>query len=141
MKKLTSTYYSSGAFNSATLVLRLFFGILMMYHGYEKLVNFETARSHMPEFLGMSKSIVIILVIFAEFFCALFVVLGLFTRLSTIPIIILLCVILIKKYYVVTGSSQLTSNHLENVRLFLGGYLTILIIGPGKISVDSLTGK
>lgn len=135
MRKLTSTYYSSGAFNSATLVLRLFFGILMMYHGYEKLVNFETARSHMPEFLGMSKSIVIILVIFAEFFCALFVTIGLFTRLSTIPIIIVMCVALFKVHHShITGEGQLAG-------LFLAGFLAILILGPGKISVDSLTGK
>ena len=40
MRKLLSTKYSAGAFNAAILILRLSLGILMMKHGYDKLIHF-----------------------------------------------------------------------------------------------------
>jgi hypothetical protein len=35
MKKLLSTRYSAGAFNTAMLVLRIGVGVLMMHYGYD----------------------------------------------------------------------------------------------------------
>ena len=43
MRKLLSTKYSAGAFNTAMLLTRLAFGGIMMYHGYEKLIGFRMA--------------------------------------------------------------------------------------------------
>ena len=94
MKKLLSTHYSAGAFNFAILVLRLGVGILMMHHGYQKLTNFGGTVAYFPNFLGLSKSISLSLDIFAEFFCSMFLILGLFTRLAVIPIIIAMSVAL-----------------------------------------------
>src|SRR5215213_7814357 len=91
MKNLLSTKYSAGAFSTAMLLLRLVAGILMMNHGYDKLVHFDKTAEFMPHLFGMSSSITTALVIFAEFFCALFVVLGLFTRLACVPLIITMC--------------------------------------------------
>jgi uncharacterized membrane protein YphA (DoxX/SURF4 family) len=41
MKKLLSTHYNAFSFNAAMLVLRLAMGMLMMSHGYDKLVHFN----------------------------------------------------------------------------------------------------
>jgi putative oxidoreductase len=68
MKKLLSTKYSAGAFSTAMLVLRLGVGILMMMHGYDKLVHFGAKQNTFMNFLGMSSTVTLALVVFAEFF-------------------------------------------------------------------------
>lgn len=135
MKKLLSINYSAGAFNFAMLLLRLAAGILMMHHGYGKLVHFNETALQMPTFLGMSSTITTALVVFAEFFCSLFLILGLFTRLACIPLIITMSYALFKAH---KGEAF---GDGEMATLYLGVYLTLLIIGPGKISVDGMIGK
>jgi putative oxidoreductase len=135
MKKLLSTKYSDTSFTIAALLLRLGFGGLMVHHGYEKLVGFAS-RSHSfsdPLHIGSLPSLV--LVIFAEFFCAIFIVIGLFTRLACIPLIITMAVATF-----ISNHGQITGNG-EEAMLFLAGYLAILFIGPGKVSLDKLSGK
>jgi preprotein translocase subunit SecG len=72
MKKLLSTKYSAGAFNAAMLLLRLGAGILMMNHGYDKLIHFGSKQSSFMNFLGMGSTVSLSMVIFAEFFCFCF---------------------------------------------------------------------
>jgi putative oxidoreductase len=135
MRKLLSTKYSAGAFNTAMLVLRLGIGILMMMHGYDKLVHFSIYQHDFTNFLGIGSTMSLALAVFAEFFCSLFIILGLFTRLAAIPLIITMCVIIFK---VNDGHVFIKS---ENAPLYLISYLVLLLLGPGKISVDSMTGK
>ena len=135
MKKLLTTHYSAGAFNFAMLVLRITLGILMMNHGYDKLVNFTETAKNMPSLFGMGSTITTALVVFAEFFCSLFIILGLFTRLACIPLLITMGYALFKAHHGdVFGDGEMAS-------LYLGAYLTLLIIGPGKVSVDGMIGK
>ncbi len=135
MGKLTSTSYTTGAFNAGTLILRLGMGGLMMKHGYQKLMHFAEYKGQFMNFLGLGQSVSLSLAIFAEFFCALFILIGLFTRLATIPVIIVMCVALFKAH----NSDFLGEG--EMATLYLSGYLTLLFIGPGKISVDGMMGK
>jgi len=135
MKKLLSAKYSAGSVSAAMLLIRLGAGILMMWHGYDKLIHFSTYQDQFINFLGLGKTLSLALVVFAEFFCSLFLMLGLFTRLATIPLIITMCVVLFKiNHGEVFGKA-------ESVPLFLICFLTLLIIGPGRVSVDSLIGK
>ncbi len=135
MKKLISTNYSAGAFNAAMLLLRLASGLLMMMHGYDKLVHFADYKSKFMNFLGLGSTTSLLLVIFAEFFCALFIVLGLFTRLAAIPLIIAMGVALFSAHKGdFFGEGEMAS-------IYLGAYLCLLLVGPGKISVDGMTGK
>jgi putative oxidoreductase len=135
MRKIMSTYYSAGAFNGAMLLHRLVFGILMMANGYNKLVHYNSMKKDFMNFMGLGSSISLLLVIFAEFFCALFITLGLFTRLTVIPLIICMAVALIKAHDMdILGEGS-------GATLYLGAYLVLLIVGPGKISVDGLAGK
>ncbi len=133
MKKLFSTSYTAGAFNAGILLLRLGMGGLMMKHGYDKLVHFAQYKTQFMNFLGLGQGTSLALVIFAEFFCALFILIGLFTRLATIPVIVVMCVALFKAH----NSDVLGEG--EMATLFLSGYLALLFVGPGKISVDGIT--
>jgi putative oxidoreductase len=135
MKKLMSTGYSAGAFNFAMLLLRFGVGILMMNHGYDKLVHFAEKKKDFVNLLGLGQTVSLSLVVFAEFFCSLFLILGLFTRLSVIPLIVTMCVALFHTHKGdIFGDGQAAA-------LYLSIYITLLIVGPGKISVDGMTGK
>lgn len=135
MKKLLSTKYSAGAFNTAMLFLRLGAGILMMSHGYDKLVHFGSRHNSFLNFLGIGSTFSFSLVIFAEFFCSLFLILGLFTRLATLPLIITMSIALFKMHNAeIFGKGEV-------VTLYLACYVVLLLLGPGKVSVDGMTGK
>jgi putative oxidoreductase len=135
MRKLLSTKYSAGAFNAAMLLLRLGLGILMMHTGYNKLTHFSEYQDKFMNFLGMGSTMSLALVVFAEFFCSMFLILGLFTRFAAIPLIITMCVALFKAHNAeFFGDGQVAA-------LFLTGYLVLLFVGPGRVSVDSMIGK
>ncbi len=135
MRKLFSAKYSAGAFNTATLLLRLGVGILMIMHGYDKLKNFSTLEPKFMNFLGMGTSLSLALLIFAEFFCSMFIILGLFTRLATIPLIIATCVM------VFIAHKGLVFGEAQTAALYLMSYVVLLLLGPGRVSVDSMIGK
>jgi putative oxidoreductase len=135
MRKLLSTKYSAGAFNTAMLILRLGLGILMMHTGYNKLVHFSEYQAKFMNFLGMGSTMSLALVVFAEFFCSMFLIIGLFTRFAVIPLIVVMCVALFKAHNgEVFGDGQTAA-------LYLAGYLVLLLVGPGRVSVDSMIGK
>jgi len=107
----------------------------MMNHGYGKLTHFDETAKFMPHLFGMSSSITTALVIFAEFFCSLFIILGLFTRLACVPLIITMCYALfITLHGEVFGKGELAT-------LYLAAFTVLLLVGPGRVSVDSMTGK
>jgi putative oxidoreductase len=135
MRKLLSTKYSAGAFSFAMLVVRLVFGVLMMSYGYAKLTHFNATAANMPEFLGLSQKITTALVVFAEFFCALFVIIGLFTRFACIPLIICM-----SYAFFVTMHANFFGDGATPV-LFLAAFFALLLVGPGRASVDSMIGK
>ena len=138
MSKLLSTKYSAGAFNAAMLFLRLAVGILMMKIGYEKLTHFDKVLNGPPpfiNFLGIGSTMSLALVVFAEFFCSLFLILGLFTRFASIPLIITMSVALFKVF-----NGDVFGNGMTPA-LFLTAYLVLLFVGPGKVSVDGMIGK
>lgn len=135
MKKLLSTSYSAGAFSAAMLILRLGFGILMMMHGYNKLIHFGEMQHKFMNFMGIGSTMSLALVVFAEFFCSLFLILGLFTRLAAIPLIIATCVMIFKAHNADFFGEG------EHAALYLTGYLVLLFVGPGRVSVDSMIGK
>ncbi|MDQ6845681.1 MAG: DoxX family protein [Bacteroidota bacterium] len=135
MRRILSTKYSAGAFNFAMLVLRVGLGVLVASHGYDKLVHFNNVKHDFINFLGLGSTITLMLVVFAEFFCSIFLILGLFTRLAVLPILIVMTVALFK----------VQQGHLfaagEKAAIYLACSLVILLCGPGKISVDGMIGK
>ena len=135
MKKFFSTKYSDTSFALATLVLRLTFGVLMLPYGYNKLVYFSSKSSTFSDPFHIGHTPSLALVVFAEFFCAVLVILGLLTRLACIPLIITMAVAV---FYANHGK---IFDGGQTAALFLGGFIAILLVGPGKISADRLIGK
>lgn len=135
MKKLFSVSYSSSAFNLALLILRVGAGVLMINHGYDKLVHFQQYAGKFMSFLGIGGTMSLALVVFAEFFCSIFLILGLFTRLAAIPLIISMVIAVWK------GHNMDIFGDGEHGSLFFLVYLTILLVGPGRVSIDGMINK
>jgi len=131
MKKWITTYYTDAMLNVTLLLLRVGFSILMVPHGYGKLTSFSEKQDSFMNFLGLGSSLSLSLVVFAEFFCPLFIIAGLFTRLSAIPIIITLGVALFHAHHgEIFGKGELPMAYLL-------AYTAILLMGPGKFSIDA----
>ena len=133
MKKLFSTRTSDSAFSFAMLVLRLGAGSLMMInHGLDKLMHFSQKAGGFTDPFGIGSTATLSLVIFAEFFCAVFIILGLFTRLASIPLIINMAFAL----FMAHSGDFFGKGELAG--LFLVCFVTILFAGPGRMSLDRM---
>jgi len=123
-------------------LIRLIIGFLMAFHGYEKFIHFnEMATSDFwannVSFLGMKGATPLALTIFAELFCSIFLILGLFTRFS-------LCVLAFCMGYIFLvifpGSLVENGEHgykFNDAFVYFVIYLGLLFTGPGKYSFDS----
>ncbi len=136
MKKLFSTNYSSWQFNIATLLLRVVFGATIIPGGYGKIQHFNEYKSQFINFMGLGQSVSLSLVIFAEFFCAILIVAGLFTRLAAIPLIIAMSVVVFHVFH-----ADIFAKDAGYPTLFLTGFIAIFLVGPGKASIDGMIGK
>src|SRR6185312_12653391 len=126
MSKFLSTKYSNAGFNFGMLVLRVVLGVLLISHGYSKLISFSNLRYKFLNFLHMGSTLSLALVIFAEFFCSIFLILGLFTRVAVIPIVIAMTVVV----FVATHGEILGRGEMGAI--YLAASITILFCGPGK---------
>ena len=86
--KACSESCKSSLSNYGLVIFRLALGVFMLTHGWQKISNFDMLSTVFPDPLGLSSSISLSLIIFAEFFCSILLILGLSTRLATIPLII-----------------------------------------------------
>jgi putative oxidoreductase len=136
MKKFFSTNYSQTSFNIASLLLRLCFGgLICLNYGLTKLKHFGTMQSAFPDPLHVGHTTSLVLVVFAEVFCALLVVLGLFTRFAALVLVINLAVAAL----IVHKGHSLEVR--ETALLYLTAFSAILLVGPGRMSVDGMMGK
>ena len=135
MSKILSTKYSAGAFNLGMFILRVVLGLLVASHGYTKLIKFSSLRYRFMNFMHLGSTTSLSLVIFAEFFCSIFLILGLFTRLASVFIIVTMFVV------VFVASHGNIFDQGERGAIYLAATIMILLCGPGKISVDGMIGK
>lgn len=135
MKRLFSIRYSDNGITIAAFLLRLALGALIIPHGYSKLISFASKSATFSDPFHIGSPTSMALVIFAEFFCGVFILLGLFTRLACIPLIIAMLVIVFQVH------NADFFGKAEKPALFLFGYMALMFMGPGKLSMDRLIGK
>lgn len=111
-------------------LLRLVFSICMLTHGYRKFNKLIDGNSEFGDPIGLGPELSLFLVIFAEFFCAILIIFGLFTRLAVIPLIITMLVII----FIVHSADPFGEKELAILYLF--GFYAIYLAGPDKLSLD-----
>ncbi|MFN9381471.1 MAG: DoxX family protein [Bacteroidota bacterium] len=121
----------------ALLLLRLYVGFAMFYgHGlrkFNKLFGDEEINFADPFGLGPVPSLA--LAVFAEVFCSILIMLGLFTRLSAIPLIITMLV----AWLMVHISDPF--GDMELPVFYLVSYVVLFLQGAGWYSLDSLMNR
>jgi len=115
----------------ALLILRIASGGFMLTHGWPKLLNFNKRLESFRDPIGLGSEASLTLTVFAEVFCSALLILGLYTRLALIPLIITMSVVA----FIVHGSDSFGDK--EKALLFLSSYLAIFFAGPGKFSLDA----
>ena len=132
MKRTFNTDLPGRYGHLALLIFRVVVACLLLTHGFpklQKLLSGDEIQFLDPYGLGVTTSFV--LVIFAEFICSILVILGLATRLATIPIIIAMATA------VIVAHANDPFGVKEKPLLFLVCFAFLLIIGAGKYSVDN----
>ena len=130
-EKLDNTLYNLGL-----LILRATAGLLLAFgHGWGKLANFSQYSTEFADPFGLGMAASLVLTVFAEFFCAMAVALGILARVATLPLIIMFLTIVL----IIHGSDPWDKK--EFALLYLIPFVTILLTGPGKYSLDNLIFK
>ena len=117
------------------MFLRLFVGLMLAQFGIRQLMGSG------PEFsVGMvpyvEYGLPLWLVIVVELVCSFCIMIGLFTRVMSLPPFVLM-IVSACKLTVLSGSMGATPVAILCIPfMFMGVYMFIFLVGPGKISVD-----
>ncbi len=132
MKNLLTANHNQKYMDIALLILRAGVAFLMLSHGLPKLAKLLSGGEiKFPDPLGIGSKISFILVVFAEAVCSALILIGLATRLATIPLIINMLVII----FIVHAADPFAK--IEVSVFYLLVYLVLLISGSGRYSIDN----
>lgn len=133
MKRLFNTNFSNETVHFMLLVTRVGISALILTHGYQKLqMILSGGEIQFADPIGIGATATLYLAVFAEFFCSILLILGLASRLATIPLITTMLVA------VLIVHAQDPFEKKEHALHFLLVYLLLLVVGPGKYSLDRL---
>jgi putative oxidoreductase len=121
------------------LLLRVGAGGLIAYaHGWDKLSHFSEKAANFGDPLHIGPRLSLGLVTFAEFFCAIAIILGLATRFAAVPLVIAMGVAAFLVHLPLVADGKQTFKDLEFPLLYLVMFLTLVFTGAGKFSLDAL---
>ena len=112
------------------LILRLIGGSFMLTHGYPKLMKVLDGDFGFADPFGLGPAISLILVVFAEFFCAIALIVGFKVRLAAIPLMITMIV----AAFLIHGNDPWGKQ--EFPLLYATIYLVIFLMGAGRFGID-----
>ena len=113
------------------LFVRIFFGALFLMHGLDKMMNFSQLSETFPSVLGLGSYATLMLSIFCEFACSIFLVVGMLTRIVLIPMIVSMAVAFFDIHDGFMPEGELSL-------IYLIVFIVLFITGPGRYSADYL---
>ena len=134
---VTTTGYSYT--HLGRLFLRLFVGIMLLQFGIRQLGDAGLISGPFPAVLGMSPEASLWTMICIEIGCSAFIMAGFLTRIMLLPPFVAM---IMAEYHllhdVVTKASYQLSweQPVYLPIMFLGIFFFLMLVGPGKISVD-----
>ena len=137
MLKLLQLRFLPTSVNLALLVLRVWFAVpLLTLHGWSKFIGFAERSQRFADPFGLGSVTSLALVVFAEVFCSLLLVVGLCTRFAAT-----VCGIVMATAYVYAHGARLSGQgNGELPFMFLGAFVALLLAGGGRYSIDARTG-
>jgi len=130
LKGLLNSNLSKAPVDFAVLLLRVISGSFLMTHGIPKLGKILNGEFGFADPIGLGEETSLVLTAFAEGICGLLVVLGLGTRLASIPPIIGMGVAALVHHAADPFSRK------EMPLLYLIIFVVLLLTGGGKYSLD-----
>ena len=124
-------YFRGKGVSVLILLIRLFFGVLFFMHGLDKMTHFNELSYTFPSVFGFGSYVTLMLAIFCEFACSLFLMAGCLTRIVLLPMIVSMAVAFFDIHDAVMPDGELS---LIYFIVFFG----LFLIGPGRYSVDYL---
>ncbi len=111
------------------LALRIFFGVLFFVHGLDKMINFSALSETFPSVLGLGSYMSLMLSVFCEFCCSLFLIAGLLERIILLPMIISMGVAFFDIHDAMMPEGELSL-------IYLVIFIILFVTGPGRYSLD-----
>lgn len=118
-------------FDSAILFMRIFIGAMMLTHGIGKLQNYNAIVNSFPDPLGIGSAASFAIITFVEVGCSVLIIMGLFTRLATLPLIFGMFV----ATFIAFPEKSFAAGELSFV--YMGIYIMLLISGGGRYAIDA----
>lgn len=134
---VTSTGYSYT--NLGRLFLRLFVGIMLLQFGIRQIGQAALLADTFPAVLGMSNETSLWTMICIEIGCSIFIMAGFLTRIMILPPFVAM---IMAEYYLLHNMATEATYQLSWEQpgylpiMFLGIFFFLILVGPGKISVD-----
>ena len=133
MNYFTSSQSNAAISDIVILITRIFVGFAMLSHGFPKLQQlFSGEEIQFYSFLWLTPKSTLILAVFAEFVCSIFIILGLFTRFALFFLLITMAV----AGLIVHGADPFAKREMS--LLYLSVYMLLFAFGPGRYSVDAM---
>jgi putative oxidoreductase len=131
MNRFFSTSFSEGYANVCLLLVRVGVGSFTLTHGIPKLSRLTSGEEiKFADPFGFGPVISLLLVVIAEVICSILIILGLGTRLASVPLIITMLVAALHAHANDPFGTK------EKPLLFLLIFIVLLVFGSGKYSVD-----
>ena len=127
-------YFRGKGISFLLLFVRLFFGALFLMHGLDKMTNFNTLSETYPSVLGLGSYMTLMITVFCEFACSMFLMVGLLTRIMLIPMMIAMAVAFFDIHDGMMPEGELAL-------IFMIVFLVLFMTGPGRYSLDYLIDK
>lgn len=111
------------------LAVRVFFGVLFFVHGLDKMMNFSALSETFPDVLGFGSYMSLMVAVFCEFCCSLFLIAGLLQRLTLIPMIVSMGVAFFDIH-----DAMMPEGELALIYFII--FIILFVTGPGRYSLD-----
>lgn len=129
------------ASNLGHLLLRITLAVAIFPHGAQKVLGWFGGDGFSATYKGFTEGMGIwgpmaVIAILTEFIAPFFLLAGVLTRLNALALAILMTVAMTTVH--IHNGFFMSNNGFEYHLLFIGSALTLLLVGPGRISVDHL---
>jgi putative oxidoreductase len=133
MKRLFQVGTREEHLDILVLLLRISIAAFMITHGWPKFLKLlEGGEIQFGDPIGLGPALSLVLVVFAEFFCSILIGIGFGTRLASIPLMFTMFV----AAFISHGDDPFRRK--ETALLYILFYITLLVVGSRKYSMDYL---